>query len=81
MSTVTIEIGPSADEQMSSFQNATLQNADAVAFSVATHVDVPQSVRDQGEQAVGDWLRELLSGGPEGVTFEVQVGPEDELAR
>lgn len=69
-----------ADEQESGFMNATLQDAGNVAFSIATHIKIPENVSSQGEDAVSSYLAELLekaSNSVEGLSFTVQTGPAE----
>ena len=79
---VTLETGICADAQESSFMNATLQSAGtALAFSIATFIDVPASVIADGEVAVARYLQALLTRVTKqepALGFEVQVGPENE---
>lgn len=67
-----ITTGVSEDDQLSSFQNATLQGAGAFAFSIATHVTVPDTVIAEGEAAVAKFVEDALVRGD--VAFEVQIG-------
>lgn len=78
---VTINAGTDFDEdaQAGSFMNATLQSAgDAVAFSVATRVEVPEAVYALGIEAVSEFLVDTLEKAicecPM-LRFQVQVGP------
>lgn len=77
--TVCIQTGYSEEHQESSFMNATLQGSGAVAFSIATHIAVPEEVSAQGEDHVADYLRSALKAAAEaaaeyGLTFHAQVG-------
>lgn len=78
---VSITRGIPEGEQTSSFQNATLQGAGGgIAFSIASHVKVPDSIVARGESAVADYLNDLLSraaASADGLLFEVQVGAAD----
>lgn len=79
---VTLETGICAGAQESSFMNATLQSAGPrVAFSIATFVAVPADVIAGGEVAVAGYLNTLLARlatQEPALSFEVQVGPEDD---
>lgn len=77
LSTVSIQTGIDADEQESLFQNATLQTSGKIAVSIATFVELPPNAQD--EKAVVDAVRALLENCPDGLTFEVQVGPETQF--
>lgn len=87
MTQVTIETGCDEEGQQSSFMNATLQGAGPmIAFSVATELDIPGSVSENGEQAVAEYLREALTVAAKaaakyGLTFDVQVGPSREASK
>lgn len=78
---VTINAGTGFDEdaQAGSFMNATLQSAgDAVTFSVATLVEVPEAVYALGIEAVSDFLVGTLEKAVyecPTLRFQVQVGP------
>ncbi len=77
--TVCIQTGYSEEQQESSFMNATLQGAGAVAFSIATHITVPDDVSAQGEACVANYLRDALTAATQaaaeyGLKFHAQVG-------
>lgn len=77
--TVCIQTGYPEEHQESSFMNATLQGSGAVAFSIATHIPVPEEVTAQGEASVADYLRNALTAAATaaaeyGLTFHAQVG-------
>lgn len=84
MTKVNIQTGCDEQSQESSFMNATLQGAGTeVAFSIATELDVPESISNQGEQAVAEYLRKVLTiaataAAEYGLSFDVQVGPSRE---
>lgn len=71
---VNIETGISEGDQQDTFQNATLQGSDEIAFSIATFVKVP---KDYSEEQVEQFLRDVLTRvtdcAPE-ISFEVQIG-------
>lgn len=79
MSRITAQMDVPESEQRDSFQNATLQGvkgARDVAFSIATHVEVPEHLTSEGE--VYDYLVKLLGGHiASNIHFEIQVGPAD----
>lgn len=63
--------------QESSFMNATLQGSETVAFSIATHIEVPSWVPNTEEDVANhifcvltDALRKARD-----ITFEVEIGP------
>ena len=73
---MTIKITQGIDEgdQETSFMNATLQGWGEVAFSIATTVKVPNSMKDDPEK-VAQWIESALNPFDSGVVdFEVQIG-------
>lgn len=83
MDHVTITTGIPANEQESSFMNATLQQAgNEHSFSIATHVKVPDHICNQGEAAIRDYLMDILGKAAltdRNLTFEVQLGKNEEV--
>lgn len=76
MSKVTIRKDVEEEEQQAMFQNATLQGAADIAFSIATFVKVPSEVLTQGQDAVAEYLRKLLGERePANVSYEIEIGP------
>lgn len=76
---VKIEFGISEFDQEGSFMNSTLQNAGpALAISIATEFDVPESVHINGQWAVAEYLRLTLAPATDavpGLRFDIQIGP------
>jgi hypothetical protein len=75
---VKITTGVPEEDQRSSFQNATLQGAGNIAFSVSTRIEVPEEVAKRGGDAVNAFVREALelaAGASPAISFEVQSGP------
>ena len=76
---VSVELGPTGDEQESDFQNGTLQNHGHTAFTIQTWVEVPDTMNDD-PRAVAEWLDTILTRVHDldtPLTFDVQVGEED----
>lgn len=79
---VEVRAGRSAEDQESSFGNATLQGSEAVAYSVATHVSLPPHLVDDEAGAAEylgsllGWLAEVARQEGNDVSFEVEVGPD-----
>lgn len=73
-----IVTGVNGDDQMGSFQNATLQSTPdyKLDYSISTHVDIPPDIARRGEEAVANHLAFVLGDRlGDGVRFRVQVGP------
>lgn len=73
-----LRVGPSGDEQETSFQNATLQIRRRVVYSIATYVEeIPDSVPDNPHE-IANYLSRLFAQVPqpsEGhLFFDIQVG-------
>ncbi len=76
---VSVTAGISEEEQEGRFANATRQSAkDALAFSVATTVEVPEYIGGDQEQ-IASFLRRTLTqaavAASGAVSFKVQLGP------
>lgn len=75
---VEIATGIDESEQEGSFQNATLQGVvNLFAMSIAANLEVPDEVADNGQEAVGTYVREALSRAARevpGLSFTVQIG-------
>jgi hypothetical protein len=72
---VTITVGPDAEQQLAGMQNATLQDAGPVTFSIATHVEVPTEIAAAGPERVAEFLHGALPlCRTPVVSFDVQVG-------
>ena len=73
---------PVASAQESTFMNATLQGlGNGIAISIATFLNVPDEVTVKGEADTKLYIKEMLSKAAEnipGLTFEVQIGPDDQ---
>ena len=73
-----IRKGVCGDDQMSSFDNATLQSGGSykVEFSIAAFVELPEKLHKASEEEVAQYLENLL-GRVEyhGLSFEVEIGP------
>ncbi len=57
--------------------NSTLQGSEAVAFSIAAHLEIPNGVADT-EEALVAYIKQMLSvasGIVKGLSFEVEIGP------
>ena len=74
---IEIREGIPASEQESSFMNATLQSAGDFAFSVATHVDVPERFAVD-EKRLAAYLHATFPTLPPNVKIEIELGPEDQ---
>lgn len=77
-----ITTGVPGDDQESSFMNATLQQAGdkwSIEFSVACHIGIPAGPAEHDEDALADYLRDVLERvhivAPE-LNWEIQIGPE-----
>jgi hypothetical protein len=82
---VCVEAGIPEDDQQGSFQNATLQGAgDNLAFSIATHLDIPDEIAREGEGAVASYITEQMArvaaAGVPGLRFTVQIGASRDAA-
>lgn len=83
---VHVLYGVSPGEQESSFQNATLQSDEdfVISFSVATHITLPPGVATNQRRAaqfigrICDRMAKAAARNGCTVTFEVQVGREDD---
>ncbi len=76
---ITIESGVDEAEQISSFQNATLQSiGENLAVSIATFVEVPDDIA-QDPARLETYLHGLLSASVHAtqgqLNYEVQIGP------
>lgn len=79
---VIMSTGIPAGDQASSFQNATLQGNEVVAYSIATFVGLPAHVANSEADAAA-FLKQTLEAIAEAarrdgiaVNFEIQVGPD-----
>lgn len=78
---VTIERGIPADQQESSFMNATLQTAGDSTVSIATYIAVPDGMSESDvAHHLQAYLRDVTRAFPV-LSFHVQVGPTDEIER
>jgi len=81
VSEVFIQTGIQEEDQQSSFQNATLQSAGMNALSIATFLEIPNCIADQGEAVIAEYAKHHLAKAAdsvEGLKFEVQIGPAAE---
>ena len=80
-----IRKGVCGDDQMSGFQNATLQSGggNKVEFSIATFIKLPDSLRDADEVAVSAYLQSVFmliekNFKEASLAFEIEIGPADD---
>jgi len=75
---VNITTNVPESEQMSEFQNATLQSSDDnTAISIATHLSFPDAVTDAGPEAIARYVELTLNQACKNIrslSFEVQIG-------
>jgi hypothetical protein len=78
---VSLLLGVSEDDQRCSFENATLQGSGVSAFSVATRINIPVDVAEQGDDEVTEFIGKVLTTAIKAspaLSFDVQIGPSSE---